>query len=136
LVSRPAPGSARFLFTANLPSLSASILPVGSKLNPCRGGGALLTNHIRLGFLKESIWDLAWVRSYVRWTGQYVSQGLPTAQLALAHIYSARRSGPKDLVYAYMWFLIVNEQITRVKNHVNKTMTMEQLLEAEQRAAE
>jgi len=63
-------------------------------------------------------------------------QGLPTAQLALAQIYSARRAGPKDLVYAYMWFLIVNEQITRAKNHVNKTMTMEQLLEAEQRAAE
>jgi two-component system nitrate/nitrite response regulator NarL len=63
-------------------------------------------------------------------------QGLPTAQLALAQIYSARRAGPKDLVYAYMWFLIANEQITRTKNHVNKTMTMEQLLEAEQRAAE
>jgi DNA-binding NarL/FixJ family response regulator len=63
-------------------------------------------------------------------------QGLPTAQLALAQIYSARRAGPKDMVYAYMWFLIVNEQIARAKNHVNKTMTMEQLLEAEQRAAE
>jgi hypothetical protein len=32
--------------------------------------------------------------------------------------------------------LIVNEQIARARNHVNKTMTMEQLLEAEQRAAE
>jgi len=63
-------------------------------------------------------------------------QGLPTAQLALAQLYSARRAGPKDLVCAYMWFLIANEQITRAKNHVNKTMTMEQLLEAEQRAAE
>jgi TPR repeat protein len=63
-------------------------------------------------------------------------QGLPTAQLALAQLYSARRTGPQDLVYAYMWFLIANEQITRAKNQVNKTMTMEQLLEAEQRAAE
>jgi DNA-binding NarL/FixJ family response regulator len=63
-------------------------------------------------------------------------QGLPTAQLALAQLYSARRGGPKDLMYAYMWFLIANEQISRAKNHVNKTMTMEQLLEAEQRAAE
>jgi two-component system nitrate/nitrite response regulator NarL len=63
-------------------------------------------------------------------------QGLPTAQVALAQLYSARRAGPKDLVYAYMWFLIANEQIARAKNHVNKTMTMEQLLEAEQRAAE
>ena len=63
-------------------------------------------------------------------------QGLPTAQLALAQICSARRSGPRDLVNAYMWYLIVNEQIARARNHVNKTMTMEQLLEAEQRAAE
>jgi DNA-binding NarL/FixJ family response regulator len=63
-------------------------------------------------------------------------QGLPTAQLALAQLYSTRRAGPKDLVHAYMWFLVANEQITRAKNHVNKTMTMEQLLEAEQRAAE
>jgi two-component system nitrate/nitrite response regulator NarL len=63
-------------------------------------------------------------------------QGLPTAQLALAQLYSARRTGPKDLVYAYMWFLIAHEQIARAKNHLNKTMTMEQLLEAEQNAAE
>ncbi|MGA8489371.1 MAG: hypothetical protein WB711_03050 [Terriglobales bacterium] len=32
--------------------------------------------------------------------------------------------------------MIANEQITRAQNHVNKSMTMEQLLEAEQRAAE
>ena len=63
-------------------------------------------------------------------------EGLPTAQLALAQLYAARRASPKDLVHAYMWFLIASEQITRAKNHVNKSMTMEQLLEAEQRAAE
>ena len=63
-------------------------------------------------------------------------QGLPTAQLAVAQLYSARRATPKDLVYAYMWFLIASEQITRAKNHLNQSMTMEQLLEAEQRAAE
>jgi two-component system nitrate/nitrite response regulator NarL len=63
-------------------------------------------------------------------------EGQPTAQLALAQLYAARRASPKDLVHAYMWFLIASEQITRAKNHVNKSMTMEQLLEAEQRAAE
>jgi two-component system nitrate/nitrite response regulator NarL len=63
-------------------------------------------------------------------------EGLPTAQLALAQTYSARRSGPTDLVNAYTWYLIVNEQITRAKDDVNKTMTMEQLFEAEQKAAE
>ena len=35
-----------------------------------------------------------------------------------------------------MWFLIASEQITQAKNRVNHSMTMEQLLEAEQRAAE
>jgi TPR repeat protein len=63
-------------------------------------------------------------------------QGLPIAQLLLARLYSARHAGPKDLMYPYMWFLIASEQITRAKNHVNKSMTMEQLLEAEQKAAE
>jgi hypothetical protein len=35
-----------------------------------------------------------------------------------------------------MWFLIAGEQITQAKNHLNQSMTMEQLLEAEQRGAE
>jgi TPR repeat protein len=61
-------------------------------------------------------------------------QGLPTAQLALAQLYAARRAGPKDLVHAYTWFLIAGEQITQAKNHVNQSMNMGQLLEAEQRA--
>src|SRR5271157_335856 len=63
-------------------------------------------------------------------------QGLPTAQIALAQLYAARRAGPKDLVHAYMWFLIAGEQINQAKNYLNQSMTMEQLLEAEQRAAE
>jgi hypothetical protein len=63
-------------------------------------------------------------------------QGLPTAQIALAQLYAARRAGPKDLVHAYMWFLIAGEQITQAKNHLNQSMTTEQLLEAELRAAE
>ena len=54
----------------------------------------------------------------------------------LAQLYAARRAGPKDLVHAYMWFLIAGEQITQAKNHLNQSMTIEQLLEAEQRAAE
>jgi hypothetical protein len=35
-----------------------------------------------------------------------------------------------------MWFLIAGEQITQAKNHVNQSMTIGQLLEAEPRAAE
>jgi two-component system nitrate/nitrite response regulator NarL len=63
-------------------------------------------------------------------------QGLPAAQFALAQIYSTRESGPKDLVYAYMWYLIVHEEVIKARNNINQTMTMEQLLEAEQKAAE
>ena len=63
-------------------------------------------------------------------------RGLAAAQLALAQSYSARQSGPMDLVNAYKWYLIVNEQISRAKDQINKTMTMEQVFEAEQRAAE
>ena len=63
-------------------------------------------------------------------------QGPPTAHLALAQLYAARRAGPKDLVHTYMWLLIAGEQITQAKNHLNQFMTMEQLLEAEPRAAE
>jgi two-component system nitrate/nitrite response regulator NarL len=63
-------------------------------------------------------------------------QGSSPAQLAFAQTFSARQSGPRDLVNAYMWYLIVQEQITRAKDDVNKKMTMEQLFEAEQRAAE
>jgi hypothetical protein len=54
----------------------------------------------------------------------------------LAQLYSTRRAGPKDLVHAQMWFLIAGEQITQAKHHLNQSMTMEQLLEAEQRASE
>ena len=49
---------------------------------------------------------------------------------------AAGGADPKDLVHDYMWFLIAGEQITLAKNHLNQSMTMEQLLEAEQRAAE
>ena len=42
----------------------------------------------------------------------------------------------QTVMHAYMGFLIAGEQITQAKNHVNQSMTMEQLLEAEQRAAE
>ncbi|MGA9967107.1 MAG: hypothetical protein WBQ10_18055 [Terriglobales bacterium] len=39
-------------------------------------------------------------------------------------------------MHAYIWFLIAGEQITQAKKHVNQSMTMEQLLEVEQKAAE
>jgi len=63
-------------------------------------------------------------------------EGLPAAQFTLAKTLAARKSTPQDLVKAYMWYLIVSEQISRAKNNMNRAMTMEELLEAEQSAAE
>jgi DNA-binding CsgD family transcriptional regulator len=63
-------------------------------------------------------------------------QGVPIAPLALAHLYWTRRAGSKDLLQAYKWYLIANEQTSRTSKSVGEAMTMEQLLQAEQMAAE
>jgi len=63
-------------------------------------------------------------------------QGQAAAQLALAQMYFARQASPKDLMFAYMWYQIVQERALRARNQINKMMTMEQLTEAEQRAAD
>ena len=63
-------------------------------------------------------------------------QGMPIAQLTLGQSYWARRADSKDLIQAYKWYLIASEQISRTSKSVGKTMTMEQLLQAEQMATE
>lgn len=63
-------------------------------------------------------------------------QGLPIAALALAHLYSTRKANSKDVIRAYKWYLIASEQISRTSKSAAKTMTMEQLLQAEQMADE
>jgi two-component system nitrate/nitrite response regulator NarL len=63
-------------------------------------------------------------------------QGMPVAQLELARHYWTRRSDSKDLIQAYKWYLIASHQISRTSKSVGKALTMEQLLQAEQMAAE
>ena len=63
-------------------------------------------------------------------------QGVPVAQLELARYYWTRRSDSKDLIQAYKWYLIASHQISRTSRSVGKALTMEQLLQAEQMAAE
>lgn len=63
-------------------------------------------------------------------------QGIPTAQLELARYYWTRRSDSRDLMQAYKWYLIAGHQISRTSKRVGKALTMEQLLQAEQLAAE
>src|SRR5271169_3135636 len=63
-------------------------------------------------------------------------RGSPSAQLELARFYWTRRSDSKDLIEAYKWYLIASQQISRTSKSVGKSMTMEQMLQAEQMAAE
>ena len=63
-------------------------------------------------------------------------EGVPAAQLELARYYWTRRSDSNDLIQAYKWYLIATRQISRTSESVAKTLTMEQLLQAEQMAVE
>lgn len=62
--------------------------------------------------------------------------GVLQAQLALAEYYSAHKKTAADAVHAYMWFSIASEQISRAYKDSTKGLSMDQLLQAEQMAAE
>jgi len=62
-------------------------------------------------------------------------QGTLMAQLALAQFYSANRKNPHDMLRTYAWYSIVSERISRAWKDVAKTMTVDEVLEAEQLAA-
>jgi two-component system nitrate/nitrite response regulator NarL len=61
--------------------------------------------------------------------------GLPAAQLALAQLYLSRRTGPEDLVEAYMWYIVATERALQAREFVTKMLTPQQLDEAEQKAS-
>jgi DNA-binding NarL/FixJ family response regulator len=56
--------------------------------------------------------------------------GMPAAQLALAQVYLARRSGPQDAVRAYTWYLVAIEGASQAKKILTKMLTAEQIEEA------
>src|SRR5271157_927688 len=62
-------------------------------------------------------------------------QGVLTAQLALAQFYSRNRTNLSDVIHTYAWYSIVCERISRDWKDVAKTMTVDQVLQAEQIAA-
>lgn len=74
---------------------------------------------------------LAWENSTLAECEKAAAEGLPMAQLALAQKVSA-----KNPVVAYTWYLVLGEQISRVKKELHHSMTPEQTVEAERRAAE
>ncbi len=67
---------------------------------------------------------------------QAAEEGGLIAQIALAQFYSARRASPDDATRAYMWCSIASEQMSRVYRETTEDMTVDQLLQAEQMAAD
>lgn len=61
--------------------------------------------------------------------------GLPAAQLALAQIYLARRTGPQDAVRAYSWYLVALERASQAKSLLTKMLTPGQIEEAHKEAS-
>jgi len=60
--------------------------------------------------------------------------GLPAAQLALAQIYLSRRTGPRDAVRAYAWYLVALERASQAKQLLTKMLSHEQIEEAQREA--
>ncbi len=60
--------------------------------------------------------------------------GLPTAQLALSQLYLVRREDPKDVVHAYMWYLVALERASQSGKHIIELLTAEQIYEAQEKA--
>lgn len=73
----------------------------------------------------------SWEQSPLGDCERAAAEGVCMAQLALA-----QRSGAKNPIVAYTWFLILSEQISRAKKELQHSMTPEQIVEAERRAAE
>ena len=61
-------------------------------------------------------------------------QGVLMAQLALAQFYSANQTNPSDVLHTYAWYSIAIERISQAWKEVTKTMTVDQVLRAEQMA--
>ena len=63
-------------------------------------------------------------------------EGQATAAITLAEMYSAGKGLPVDVGSSYVWNLIASEQLIEARSSLTKTMTREELREAEQKAAD
>ena len=66
---------------------------------------------------------------------QAAERGVLVAQLFLAQFLPYRKATPEDTVNAYKWYLIAKNQILEASKTLGQTLTMEQLLHAEQMAS-
>jgi len=87
-------------------------------------------------FLKNSANVMLQDESNLAECQQAAEQGSPIAQLVLAQVYGARKSTSADLVLAYKWYLVASAQLLQLNKGVGRSMTAEQVLQAEEMAAE
>jgi len=88
------------------------------------------------GFLKTCTEGTRHDESMMQECQQAAEQGSPVAQLVLAHMYWVRKNSAADIVLAYHWYLIASAQISQASTSLKNTMSMEQLLQAENTAAD
>lgn len=77
------------------------------------------------------------------WCQTAAERGLTGAQITLAEMYRHGRGVPRDLVVAYMWYLVsehtcleLTDKVTVAKRTLEHLLTPEQILEAQRRASE
>ncbi|MBZ5706061.1 MAG: LuxR C-terminal-related transcriptional regulator [Acidobacteriia bacterium] len=77
------------------------------------------------------------------WYQKAAEQGLPGAQVTLAQMYRDGQGVRKDLVAAYMWYLVsertcleLKDQVDVAKKTLEDLLAPEQILEAQRRASE
>jgi DNA-binding NarL/FixJ family response regulator len=77
------------------------------------------------------------------WLQKAAEQGQPTAQIALAQMYSQGKDIAKDVVSAYMWCLVsertsldLKDEISAAKRRLAESLTTEQMVEAQERASD
>ncbi len=87
-------------------------------------------------FLNEEAYESLQDEATLIATQNAADQGVVMAQLALAQFYSAHRTNLANALNSYMWYSIASEQISQGYKEATKGLTMDQLLQAEQMAAE
>ncbi|MGB8772265.1 MAG: response regulator transcription factor [Candidatus Korobacteraceae bacterium] len=87
-------------------------------------------------FLNEQAYESLQDEATLIATQNAADQGVLMAQLALAQYYSAHRTNLTNALYGYMWYSIASEQMSQAYKDATKGLTMDQLLQAEQMAAE
>jgi DNA-binding NarL/FixJ family response regulator len=62
-------------------------------------------------------------------------QGVLMAQLVLAQFYSDNKTNPDNVLQTYAWYSIACEKVSQAWKDVTRTMTVDQVLQAEEMAA-